>query len=70
MDIALLFTAQEIGHYKIAIYKGTKSLAQQAGQSHIADILKTILGQEDESEKSLERLSHTLTTGLTQAQTN
>lgn len=70
IDTALLTAIQEIEHYETASYKATVILAQQAGQSHIADILKQILAQQYQAENNIDKLAQTMTKALRQAQTN
>ena len=70
IDAALLLAAQELEHYEIACYKGTATLAEQAREANIADLLRKILEDEYEAERDLSQLSQALTTRLTHAQSN
>jgi ferritin-like metal-binding protein YciE len=52
-DAAILGAAQKMEHYEIASYGTARTLAQQAGQIQIADLLQTTLKEEKAADAKL-----------------
>lgn len=52
-DAAIIGAAQKMEHYEIASYGTARTLAQQAGQNQIADLLETTLKEEKATDKKL-----------------
>jgi len=62
-DAAIIGAAQKMEHYEIASYGTARTLAQQAGQSQIADLLATTLAEEKATD---EKLTHIATNSVNQ----
>jgi ferritin-like metal-binding protein YciE len=56
-DTALIFGAQKIGHYEIAIYSSMVQLANKVGEGEVAGILEETLREERESEQALSEIA-------------
>jgi ferritin-like metal-binding protein YciE len=56
-DAAIIGAAQKMEHYEIASYGTARTLAQQAGQSQIADLLATTLSEEKATDEKLTRIA-------------
>ncbi|WP_186737591.1 ferritin-like domain-containing protein [Spirosoma utsteinense] len=52
-DAAIIGAAQKMEHYEIASYGTARTLAQQAGQTQIADLLETTLNEEKATDEKL-----------------
>ncbi len=52
-DAALIGAAQKMEHYEIASYGTARTLAQQAGQPAVADLLETTLKEEKAADEKL-----------------
>lgn len=52
-DAAIIGAAQKMEHYEIASYGTARTLAQQAGQQQIADLLETTLKEEKATDEKL-----------------
>ncbi|GAB3928554.1 ferritin-like domain-containing protein [Larkinella terrae] len=52
-DAAIIGAAQKMEHYEIASYGTARTLAQQAGQDRIADLLQTTLKEEKATNEKL-----------------
>ncbi|MCK8495072.1 ferritin-like domain-containing protein [Spirosoma sp. RP8] len=52
-DAAIIGAAQKVEHYEIAAYGTARTLAQQAGQDQIADLLEQTLSEEKETDEKL-----------------
>ncbi|GAB3326985.1 ferritin-like domain-containing protein [Larkinella ripae] len=62
-DAAIIGAAQKMEHYEIASYGTARTLAQQAGQTQIADLLQTTLKEEKATD---EKLTYIATTSVNQ----
>jgi ferritin-like metal-binding protein YciE len=56
-DVGIIMSAQKVEHYEIAAYGGLVSLAKTMGQTEIADILATTLGEEKETDSLLSQIA-------------
>ena len=56
-DAAIIGAAQKMEHYEIASYGTARTLAQQAGQTQIADLLETTLDEEKAADVKLTRIA-------------
>ncbi len=56
-DAAIIGAAQKMEHYEIASYGTARTLAQQAGQTQIADLLETTLDEEKATDEKLTRIA-------------
>ena len=56
-DAAIIGAAQKMEHYEIASYGTARTLAQQAGQNEIADLLETTLREEKAADAKLTRIA-------------
>ncbi|GAB3903097.1 ferritin-like domain-containing protein [Larkinella knui] len=52
-DAAIIAAAQKMEHYEIAAYGTARTLAQQAGQDQVADLLQTTLKEEKATDEKL-----------------
>lgn len=52
-DAAIIGAAQKVEHYEIAAYGTARTLAQQAGQDQIADLLQQTLEEEKQTDEKL-----------------
>ncbi len=52
-DAAIIGAAQKMEHYEIASYGTARTLAQQAGQQAVADLLETTLKEEKAADENL-----------------
>jgi ferritin-like metal-binding protein YciE len=52
-DAAIIGAAQKMEHYEIASYGTARTLAQQAGQDQVADLLETTLKEEKATDDKL-----------------
>jgi ferritin-like metal-binding protein YciE len=52
-DAAIIGAAQKMEHYEIAAYGTARTLAQQAGEDQIADLLQQTLEEEKAADKKL-----------------
>jgi ferritin-like metal-binding protein YciE len=52
-DAAIIGAAQKVEHYEIAAYGTARTLAQQAGQDQIADLLQQTLDEEKQTDEKL-----------------
>ncbi|GAB2524832.1 YciE/YciF ferroxidase family protein [Spirosoma aerophilum] len=52
-DAAIIGAAQKMEHYEIASYGTARTLAQQAGQDQVADLLETTLQEEKSTDDKL-----------------
>lgn len=57
LDLALIGAAQKVEHYEIAGYGTTRTLAELAGESDIAEMLQTTLDEEGETDKLLTKIA-------------
>ena len=62
-DAAIIGAAQKMEHYEIAAYGTARTLAQQAGQNQVADLLEQTL---DEEKATDEKLTKIATSGINQ----
>lgn len=62
-DAAIIGAAQKMEHYEIASYGTARTLAQQAGQNQVADLLEQTL---DEEKAADEKLTKIATSGINQ----
>ena len=62
-DAAIIGAAQKMEHYEIAAYGTARTLAQQAGQTQVADLLEQTL---DEEKATDEKLTKIATSGINQ----
>lgn len=62
-DAAIIGAAQKMEHYEIASYGTARTLAQQAGQTQMADLLEQTL---DEEKATDEKLTKIATSGINQ----
>lgn len=62
-DAAIIGAAQKMEHYEIACYGTARTLAQQAGQSQVADLLEQTLKEEKATDEKLTTLA---TSGINQ----
>lgn len=62
-DAAIIGAAQKMEHYEIASYGTAKTLARQAGQSQVADLLEQTLKEEKATD---EKLTTIATSGINQ----
>ncbi|QJW92361.1 ferritin-like domain-containing protein [Spirosoma taeanense] len=60
-DAAIIGAAQKMEHYEIAGYGTARTLAQQAGQTQIADLLEQTLNEEKATD---EKLTHIATSSV------
>lgn len=58
-DAALIGAAQKVEHYEIASYGTARTLAQQAGQGQIADLLQQTLDEEKQTDEKLTEIATT-----------
>ncbi|WP_080054296.1 YciE/YciF ferroxidase family protein [Spirosoma aerolatum] len=58
-DAALIGAAQKVEHYEIASYGTARTLAQQAGQDKIADLLQQTLEEEKQTDEKLTEIATT-----------
>lgn len=58
-DAALIGAAQKVEHYEIASYGTARTLAQQAGQDQIADLLQQTLDEEKQTDEKLTEIATT-----------
>lgn len=56
-DAAIIGAAQKMEHYEIAAYGTARTLAQQAGQDQVADLLQQTLEEEKATDKKLTTLA-------------
>lgn len=52
-DAAIIGAAQKMEHYEIAAYGTARTLAQQAGQNEVADLLEQTLQEEKSTDEKL-----------------
>lgn len=52
-DVALIIAAQKVEHYEIACYGSLVTLAATLGETDVADLLRTILAEEKETDATL-----------------
>lgn len=52
-DAAIIGAAQKVEHYEIAAYGTARTLAQQAGQNQVADLLAQTLQEEKQTDEKL-----------------
>lgn len=69
-DLALIGAAQKSEHYEIAGYGTTRTLAELAGESEIADILQETLNDEGAADKLLTKIASELDLGSEDAPTD
>lgn len=62
-DAAIIGAAQKMEHYEIAAYGTARTLAQQAGQTQVANLLEQTLDEEKAADEKLTRIA---TTGINQ----
>lgn len=62
-DAAIIGAAQKMEHYEIASYGTARTLAQQAGQQQVAELLKQTLNEEKATD---EKLTVIATSGVNQ----
>ena len=62
-DAAIIGAAQKMEHYEIAAYGTARTLAQQAGQTEVANLLEQTL---DEEKATDEKLTKIATSGINQ----
>lgn len=62
-DAAIIGAAQKMEHYEIAAYGTARTLAQQAGQTQVANLLEQTL---DEEKATDEKLTKIATSGINQ----
>ncbi len=56
-DAAIIGAAQKMEHYEIACYGTARTLAQQAGQQEIADLLEQTLNEEKATDEKLTKIA-------------
>lgn len=56
-DAAIIGAAQKMEHYEIASYGTARTLAQQAGQSQVADLLEQTLNEEKATDEKLTQIA-------------
>jgi len=56
-DAAIIGAAQKMEHYEIAGYGTARTMAQQAGQQEIADLLEQTLQEEKSTDEKLTRIA-------------
>ena len=56
-DAAIIGAAQKMEHYEIAAYGTARTLAQQAGQSQVADLLEQTLKEEKATDEKLTQIA-------------
>ncbi len=56
-DAAIIGAAQKMEHYEIAAYGTARTLAQQAGQNQVADLLEQTLTEEKATDEKLTKIA-------------
>lgn len=56
-DAAIIGAAQKMEHYEIACYGTARTLAQQAGQQQVADLLEQTLQEEKATDEKLTQIA-------------
>ncbi|GAB3644195.1 ferritin-like domain-containing protein [Spirosoma arcticum] len=56
-DAAIIGAAQKMEHYEIAAYGPARTLAQQAGQTQVADLLEQTLDEEKATDEKLTKIA-------------
>ncbi|GAB3949794.1 ferritin-like domain-containing protein [Spirosoma harenae] len=56
-DAAIIGAAQKVEHYEIASYGTARTLAQQAGQDQVADLLQQTLEEEKQTDEKLTEIA-------------
>lgn len=62
-DLAIIGASQKLEHYEIAGYGTAKALAEHAGESQVAELLKQTLHEEEETDRLLSALAGELQSG-------
>ncbi|HZH26311.1 MAG TPA: ferritin-like domain-containing protein [Azospirillaceae bacterium] len=57
LDAALIATAQKMEHYEIASYGTVVAYADALGQKEVADLLRQTLGEEKQTDQTLNQLA-------------
>jgi len=64
LDVAIIGAAQRVEHYEMAAYAAAKALADQLGNSEIADLLQKTWDEEREADEKLSTLAEQILSGV------
>jgi ferritin-like metal-binding protein YciE len=59
LDVALVLAAQKVEHYEIASYGALKTIAQECGETEVANLLGQTLEEEKATDEKLTQLAET-----------